>query len=163
MSFGKIRFLQNMLRLFLHRGDLWHRDQKFDWTNHKSLENSINMDKKTMSKKVFSVRGSVLPGKTPQSETTEFYLKSVLGKSSISRTRVIWGSWKLFLTWFWSIRSQILKEISIALLSLRISRAICSPQHDMFSDKSNATQVTAKTVVLNTLKLDFNTCTGQET
>ena len=44
-----------------------------------------------------------------------------------------------------------MKEISIALLSLRISRAICSPQHDMFSDKSNATQVTAKTVVLNTL------------
>ena len=51
---------------------------------------------------------------------------------------------KTFLTWFWSIRSQILKEISIALLSLRISLSQRSQRRYMFSRIPHATRLSAE-------------------
>ena len=89
---------------------------------------------------------------TRQPEITKKNLKFELGKSSIPPTTIIRGSWKLFFAWKLSWRCQILKDLSRALLNQFISMPHRSQEHDTFWSKSNATQVTGKTVVLNTLR-----------
>ena len=88
---------------------------------------------------------------TRQPEITKKNLKFELGKSSIPPTTIIRGSWKLFFAWKLSWRSQILKELSRALLSQFISLTHCYSVNKTTFRRELECYMVRQIAVLNTL------------